>query len=132
MATFNPNWDTSWTTTSINADALTPSDTIQTASPISNDGKAVTEISISVTYDSGAVGGITVYVLRDVNGTDYEDPDNDLPWGFAMPYAVSTTCHRLFSIPGNMISKFHIYISNDSGDDATVTVSYKQATIDLT
>lgn len=131
MATFNPNWDNSWTTTNINAYALTAASTVQTDTPISNDNKAVTEISISVDYGSGATTGITVYVLRDVNGTDYEDPTVDLPWGFSMPYAVSTTCHRLFSLPGNMMSKFHIYISNDSGDSATVTVQYKQATIDL-
>lgn len=132
MATFNPNWDSSWTTTSINATTITDTTNVTTSSAISNDNKAVTEVSVSVAYGTTADQGVTVYVLRDTDGTNFESVAHDLPWGFSMPYYVSTTCRRCFSIPGNSISKFKVYLDNHSGADVTATVDYKQATIDQT
>lgn len=132
MTTFNPNWDTSWTATSIDETVIADDASEVIDDEIDNDDKAATEVSITVTYGTVAEQGVVVRVLRDVNGTDFEDPEADYPWGFQMPYGAEATTHRNFTVPGHHISKFKVHILNESGDDVEASVLYKQATIDLT
>jgi hypothetical protein len=128
MATFNPNWDTNWTNTSINGSSITNSSTATTAT-VDNDNKSSTEVSVKIVYGGTANEGAKVYLLRDTDGTTFEGT-TDLPWGFQMPYAVSGTRYRTFTVAGSMISKFKVLVSNASGATVTATVKYKQATID--
>ncbi len=130
MTSVVPNWDTSWTTTSINNSTITDTSTATTAA-IDNDLKAVTEISVEVTYGSTATEGVKVYILRDIDGTDFEAVA-DNPTGFQMAVTVGATRRKTFPIPGDRISKFKVHITNDSGDSVSNTsVRYRQATIDI-
>ncbi len=130
MTTFNPNWETNWTTTSISSSSISNSSTATTSSAIDNDNKACTEVSVSIAYGGTATEGCKVYLLRDIDNTNFETT-SDLPWGFQMPFATSVTRVRTFTVNGSMISKFKILVSNASGATVTATVRYKQATIDL-
>ncbi|WP_166820526.1 hypothetical protein [Thalassoroseus pseudoceratinae] len=124
----NPSWDSSWTATSINASTISDSSSATTAA-IDNDDKSGTEVSITVAYDGTASDPVTVYLLKDVDGTNYESED-DKPFGFQMPVAASMTHRRTFFVCGESVSKFKIKIVNDSGDSVTATVRYKQMTIE--
>ena len=131
MTSVVPNWDASWTTTSINNSTITDGNTATTAA-IDNDLKAVTEISVEVTYDNTtATEGLKVYILRDIDGTDFEAVA-DNPTGFQLAVSVSGTHRKTFPIPGDRISKFKVHVTNDSGASVTSTsVRYRQATIDI-
>lgn len=131
MATFNPAWDANWTNTSINGSTITNATTSTITTAISNDVKIVTEVSVTIAYGGTATEGVKVYLLRDVDGTNYETT-NDLPWGFQMPFSTSVTRYRTFTVSGSSISKFKILLSNNSGASVTATVKYKQATVNLT
>ena len=133
MADTGYNWDDSWTTIDA-AIALTTGGTIaDTSDAISLDGKAACEVSIDVDYSdhAKATDGLHVYILRDVNGTDYEDVD-DLPWGFEMEFTQNGTNRRVFSVDPGMISRFKVYLAwgnTTSSSVATVATSYRCATI---
>lgn len=122
------NWADTWTATSIAASSITNTGTATTAA-ISNDGKSGTEIGVTIAYGSTADAGVDVYVLREVDG-NYETV-NDRPYGFQMPYAISTTKYRTFTVMADRVSKFKIYIENQTGATVTATISYKQATIEI-
>lgn len=121
-------WDNSWSTTSIAASSITNGNASTTAA-INNDTKSGTEIAISVTYGGSPTNGVNVYVLRDVNGS-FEDPSNDRPFGFQMPYVASGTCKRTFSVMADRVSNFKICVVNNTGDTVTATVTYKQSVIE--
>lgn len=129
MSSITPNWETAWTTTSISASAITDGSSSSTAA-ISNDLKSESEVSVTILYGSTATEGVMVYVLRDVDGTNYE-ATTDGPWGFMMPYTVSTTHRRAFTVSGDRISSYKIHLVNNTGASVTATVRYKQATTDV-
>jgi hypothetical protein len=125
-------WDTSWTATSIASSTITNTSN-STTSSISNSGKIGTEVSVTIAYGGTATQGVIVNVLRMVDdGPTYESAANDAPWGFSMPYAISTTFHRTFNVAGDRASKFEVYLSNNSGASVTATVDYKQFTVSIT
>lgn len=129
MATTNPNWDTSWTTTSISAATITNGSSSTTAA-ISNDNKIATEISVTVTYGGTASKGLEVYVLGDVDGTNYEAVA-DGPWGIEMKKSTSTTYRARFMVSALDYSSFKVHLVNGTGASVTaVTVRYRQATFD--
>ncbi len=127
MPTINPNWPISWTT-AINAASVTNGSS-STSSAISNDNKTATEISITVVYGATASQGLNVYILRDVDGTNFEAVA-DRPWGFVMEKAVSTTFRKTFTVSAYEASQFKVHVVNNTGASVTVTVRYQQATTD--
>lgn len=122
MGSFNEDWDTNWTSTSINASSVANAGSATTAA-ISNDNKLETEVGVSVAYGGTASEGIKVYILRDVDGSNYEDANT--AWGFEMPKAVSTTYRRTISV--GSASNFKVLVTNNTGASVTVTVTYRQA-----
>lgn len=130
MPSFNPNWDTSWTNSSINSTSISNS-AVNTTGAIDNDNKSGTEVSVSIAYGGTASEGVKVYVLRDYDGTNYEAVV-DGPWGFMMPYTSSTTHNRTFTVLGNSVSKFKVHLTNGSGASVTASVKTRQFTIDQT
>lgn len=130
MTSIYTNWESSWTNTSINASTVTDGSSATTSSAISNDTKSATEVSITVAYGATANEGIVVTVLRDVDGTNFEAVA-DLPWGMAMPFDISTTFRRTFTISAEKVSSFKVRVSNDSGASVTVSVKYKQAIVEV-
>ena len=124
-------WDSIWSATSIASSTVTNGSNATTAA-ISNDTKVGTEISVTVAYGGTATQGVLVNVLRMVDDSPtFESATNDAPWGFAMPFATSTTFHRTFTVPSDRISKFKVYVANSAGASVTATVNYRQFTISL-
>ncbi len=124
MGSFYHDWDAAWASTSINASAVANAGTATTAA-VSNDLKLDTEVSIEAAYGGTATEGIKVYILRDVDGTNYEAVA-DGPYGFEMPRTASTTHRRTLTVPA-AISNFKVHVTNNSGASVTVTVRTRQS-----
>jgi hypothetical protein len=129
MASFNYNWDSAFTATSIAASSITNTSSATTAQ-ISNDNKSACEVSVKIIYGGTASEGVKVYLLRPLNDTPDYETLSDAPWGFMMPFAVSATHWRIFSVPPQMVAAFKVQCVNNSGATITATISYRQATID--
>lgn len=107
--------------------------TTDTSAEIDLDIKSACEVSIDVDYSNHAkaTGGLSVYVLRDVNGTDFE-AIADLPWGFEMPFTQNSTNRRTFTVDPGSVGSFKIYLSwaNSTGSSvATVAMMYRTADV---
>ncbi len=126
MSTFYTDWDASWAATSINATAIANAGNATTAA-ISNDLKTATEVSVTAAYGATATQGLKVYILRDVDGTNYEAVA-DGAWGFEMPKTVSANHRRSFTVPDS-VSNFKVHVTNDSGASVTTTVRTRQAVV---
>ncbi len=113
-----------WTTDAI-ADAAT-----ETGDPTSIDGKAAAVVSFTITATAGAIDGdVTVYILGDVDGTNYEDTSYSLPYSIAYR-PVNGQTHR-FTVPidPRVYKNFKVAVFNDSGQIQTVTVKIATASI---
>ena len=135
MADTGFNWDASWTVLDAAIVLTQGGTTTDTSAAVSLDVKAACEVSIDVDYSNHAkaTAGLTVYVLRDVNGTDYE-AIADGPWGFEMAFTQSGTNRKTFHVDPGIAGSFKIYLNwgNTTGSSvATVATSYRTATIPL-
>jgi hypothetical protein len=133
MSSIGPNWDTSWTTTSINGSTVTNGSTATTSSAISHTGtpgKAGTAIGVTVAYGGTATAGLVVYIAKEVDGTPTYEAIADEPQGVVLPFAVSTTVRREFTVLGTDCPSFKVIVKNPSGASVTVTVGYRQYSID--
>ena len=104
-----------------------------TSDAISCDGKAACEVSIDADYSNHAkaTAGLLVYILRDVNGTDYEAVAG-LPWGFEMPFTQAGTHRRTFTVDCSQVGNFKINLTwgNTTGSSSvTVATMVRFATI---
>lgn len=128
---FHPDWG-SWAATQKSssdwtADSLAASGE-ETSDAISLDTLGGIEISVKVVYNGSATDPVTVYVLRDTDGTNYET-SSDSPWGFNMPFSAGGTHYKTFTVYGDEVSSFKVSVlNNDSSYAATMTV--KQRTWD--
>ncbi len=133
MADTGINWDTDWTTidaVTVLTQAGTDDDT---SAEIDLDGKAACTITIDVDYSDHvkATGGLFVFVLADINATDFETED-DGPWGFEMPFLQDGTRRRKFFVDPKTYNKFKLYLhwKNSTGSSvATVATKVKYGTI---
>ncbi len=135
MADSGFNWDAAWTpvpeedTTDWTSIALTDTSGAR-SDPISNDVKAATEVSLLCAGGTGTVDGVmTISVLRDVDGTNYEDTTYSSPWSFSFTPTVSQTAYKTFTVSAADVSNFRIYVQNESGITCTNTLKFRQATI---
>ena len=99
------------------------------------DGYAAIEISVDADYSDHvkATGGLFVYILRDINGTDYETED-DNPWGFEMPFVQNGTRRKTFVLSGADYSRFKIFLDWDNstaGSNVDVVTSYQKASMSI-
>ena len=131
------NWDAAWTavpeedTTDWTAIDITDTNGAQ-SDPISNDGKAVTEVSILLLEDNtGACDatGVNIYLLGDINGTTYEDITYGSAWGFKVLAVQNQSVVARFRVLGSDYSSFRIHLQNESGQTLTTTMKFRQATI---
>ena len=133
MAGTGYDWDAAWTVDAAATVLTTGGTIVYTSAAISTDGKAACEVSIDTDYSdhAKATAGLSVYVLRDVNATDYEGI-LDLPWGFEMVFTQNATNRRTFSVDCSQVSSFKIYLvwGNTTGSSvATTATSYRFATV---
>jgi len=132
MADTGYNWDAAWTPIDAAITLTTGATVDDTSAVISLDGKAACEVSIDADYSDAAMtgAGLKVYLLRDVNGTDYEAL-LDQPWHFEMPFAQNLTRRRAFKVdPSDMGSfKILLYWWNTTASSVVVATSVRYATI---
>jgi len=122
------DWDNSWTTTSLNGTSIANGSNNETGA-ISNDTKTETLISVEVQYGATANESAEVLIQHETDDTPNYEQEADQPTTLAMPVSPSTTHDRVFSIPADSAADFKVGISNDTGASITVTVEFKQATI---
>jgi len=137
MANTGIDWPLSWTQEY--SGTLTTGGTVtDTSDAIDLDVKSSIEISIDADYSNHAkaTGGLRVYILRDVNGTDFEiDPvadSNSVPWGFEMPFSQNGTIRRTFTLYGVDISRFKIFLhwaNTTASSNVAVVTSYQKSDI---
>ena len=113
------------------AEALADTATETSGTAISLDGKAACIIGIALTEDNtGAIDGVvTVYVLGDTDGTNYEETTIGSPWSFAITPVQNDTVYKQFAIDPKYYDNFKIAVENQGGQELAVTVKYKTATI---
>jgi hypothetical protein len=137
MADTGVNWPLSWTQEY--SGTLTTAGTVtDTSAALDLDIHSSIEISIDADYSdhAKATGGLRVYILRDVNGTDYEvDPvadSNSVPWGFEMPFSQNATVRKTFTLRGVDVSRFKIFLhwaNTTASSNVTVVTNYQTSSI---
>lgn len=135
MANTGYDWDTSWTAvTKSGTGDWTNLDIANSANAgsaaISQDIKAATEVGVDLYEDNtGAISGVvTVFLLGDVDGTNYE-AITGCPYSFTVTPIQNTHYYFRFRVLGSDFSSFKVWIANACGQTLTTTVKYKQATI---
>lgn len=135
------DWDAAWTVvtygTGTNWTSVALADEgDQVSDAMSLDQKIAAEISVTVVEDNtGACDGdVYVYVLRDTDGTNYEDftadDDNDNPALLMVIDATQNkTRRKTATIYAEEVSAFKIAVDNDSGQELAVTVKVRYATL---
>lgn len=134
------DWDTSWTALEDGSGAITAravaDNGVLVSNAVSLDTKAAMEVSVSVVEDNtGAVDGdFYVYVLRDVDGTNYQLLTslavNDGPAiGCIIDVVQNATRRKVFTVDAGEVSNCKIGMVNDSGQELAVTVKYRYAVL---
>jgi hypothetical protein len=128
MGNFYQDWDAGWaaeTTANLDGTGSIAANSSVAGAAVSNDLRTYTEVSVTVAYGATAADA-TVYVLRDVDGTNFE-AIADKPFGVTIPGVASTTIRRTFTVPAS-VSRFKVAAFNPAANSAiTVTVRYRQA-----
>jgi hypothetical protein len=113
-----------WTT-----DAISDTST-ETGDSTSIDGKAAALISITCTASAGAIDGdVTIYILGDIDGTNFEDAVYSWPYSVSFRPVNAQTHRILIPVDPRIYKNFKVSIFNDSGQ--TQTLSVRLATADI-
>jgi hypothetical protein len=112
------------------SDAIADNGT-ETGDATSLDGKAACIVSIAAVEDNtGAIDGVvTVYVLGDADGTNYEETTTGSPWSFKFTPVQNDTVYKSFPIDPRHYDDFKIALKNEGGQEIAFTVKYKTGTI---
>jgi len=104
------------------ADALADSGT-ETGDATSLDGKAACLVSVALAEDNtGAIDGVvTVYVLGDCDGTNYEETGNGSPWSFTITPVQNDTVYKVFAVDPAYYDDVKIAVENEA--TATIPVA---------
>ncbi len=136
MADSGINWDAAWTplTKSGGGDwtALDVADNANAGSTaISMDGKACVEIGYSLVEDNtGAIDGdVTIYVLGDCDGSNYQEMTPGNPYSFKIRPVQNDTVWDRFRLQGLDWSSFKIWVLNESGQTLATTFQLRFGTI---
>lgn len=127
MTTYSVLWDTSWTATSIASTVIANAGNATTA-VIDNQNKFATQIAVRVQYSSTPSAGIIVYILGDIDGTDYQT-SADNPFSVQIPGTASGIFNTVIPVLGTMQRRFQVQLVNNSGVSATCSVNYMQNVI---
>jgi len=135
MADTGFNWGV-WTDMTISASPWTSTaGTVATGAAlvgdaVSLDGVAACEVGFDL-YEGnvGAISGVvTVYVLGDVDGTNYEEAIFS-PWSFTVTPIQNDHVYKRFSIDPGSYGGFKLSMANACGRSLVTTVYYRTATI---
>ena len=135
MADTGYNWDAAWSAMQIAAGDWTANaiadNATETGDAFSLDGKAAAVISIAAVEDNtGAIDGVcTVYILGDVDGTNYEETTIGNPFLFTFTPVQNDTVYTRFRLLGSDFSNIKIAVLNEGGQELALTIKYRYATI---
>lgn len=118
------DWDASWTNDATITATLTAG-TAQTGDAVNLDGKSGVAVGIAVTFGATVSnGGVLVQILRDVDGTNYEDA-NSAPRQFTIPATASTAVKKAFTVDARLVNKFKVRLLMPSGNSNGTSVAVK-------
>ena len=114
-----------------NGDALADNGTEISNTPISLDQKSHCLVAVGALEDNtGAIDGVvTIYVLGDGGGEEYEDPTQGNPMQFTLTPEQNDEVWTQFAVSGREYDDFLIGVKNEAGQELAITVSYKTADI---
>jgi len=113
-----------WTADAI-ADAGTETGDATTLATVSS---AIIGIK-AVEDNTGAIDGtVTVYALRDADGTNYEAVAQGTILGIFTPVQ-NSTIYKTYTMPADEYNKFKLAIFNDSGQEIAFTVTYATSSV---
>lgn len=95
------------------------------------DGKAAAVVSITCVEDNtGAIDGdVTVYILGDIDGTNFEEPTIGIPYAISFTPVQSDTVRVLIPVDPRIYKNFKVAVENQGGQE--VAISVKIATADI-
>jgi len=110
---------------------IADNETETSGTAIDLDGKAACMFSIQAVEDNtGAIDGVcTVYILRDTDGTNYENTTTGSPYSFTITPTQNATVYWAFAISASKFDKVKFAIKNESGQILVLDIRYKTATI---
>jgi hypothetical protein len=113
------------------ADALADDATEISNTAISLDQKSHCLVAVGALEDNtGAINGvITIYVLGDGGGEEYEDPTQGNPMAFTLTPEQNDEVWTQFSVSGREYDDFKIGVKNEAGQELAITVAYKTADV---
>jgi hypothetical protein len=130
MADTGFNWG-SWVSggTAVDGDEVDTA-AAATSAAISLDGIAACEVGFDLYEDNtGAISGVvTVYVLGDTDGTNYEETTFS-PWSFTVTPIINDHYYKRFSVDPSSYGGFKVHFANACGQTLWITMYYRTATI---
>ncbi len=110
------------------ADAIADNAT-ETGDETSLDGKAACQVGFGAVEAAGAIDGVvTVFVLGDADGTNFEETTIGTPMSFTFTPVQSDTVYKVFNIDPGMYPSFKLAFFNESGQSIAFTVKFRTAT----
>ena len=102
----------------------------ETGDAVSLGGVAACEVSVAMNEDNtGAIDGVvTLYVLGDTDGTNYEETTFS-PWSFTVTPIRNDIVYKRFNVDPGSYGSFKLAIKNEGGQELAMTVKYRTATI---
>jgi hypothetical protein len=110
-----------WTTTTL------PSTSNQSSDVIELDHLDVLEVSARISTANAVSSAVTISVLGDIDGTNYEEIDNVGPsYAFDVTPVQNDTVFARFRLLAEDYSKIKVNLENDTGNDVVATVKYRK------
>lgn len=102
-----------------------------TTDAVDLDGKAACEISVEwIEGNDGACDGdVYVYLLRDIDGTNYQTIDDNPQCIGVVDATQNTTRYIGCNVYPSEVGKFKVLVDNDSGQDGDLSLRIRTATI---
>jgi len=114
------------------SDAL--GDTVtETGDSTSIDGKAACVVTVTAVEDNtGAIDGVaTIYILNDIDGTNFEEPGVGNPFAVNFTPVQNDTVRIPVPVDPRIYKNFKVAVENQSGQEIAVSVRIATADIPL-
>jgi hypothetical protein len=134
MADTGYNWQTSWSAMPIGAgdwtDKAVNDSATDTGDALDCDGTASVQVSVTAVEDNtGSIDGVvTVYFLRDCDGTHYETPST-ASYAAAFTPVQNSTVYWSVALDCSLWNKFKVACVNEAGQQLVLSVKYLFATV---
>lgn len=106
----------------------------ETGDSTSIDGKAAAVVSVTAVEDgTGAVDdtGVIVHILGDIDGTNFEEPNQGNAYAVKFLAVQSDTIRVLIPVDVRLYKNFKVAVENQCGQTVAITVKIQTATIAL-